>query len=90
MNISCVFEKKFEVAETPLQTDGVAGLGRCTGSLLDQLATMRHIDRRVMSICFDKNTGQAEGRVGFVALGSDYDHRFPRTKSVWVELLGRG
>lgn len=92
--IRCVLEKHSRVEKLPLLTDGVDGLGRCEGSLVDQLWTSNVIQKKILGVCLAKELRQRPsgplpaGRVGFISLGMDFSSKFDSQNLVWSKLAG--
>ncbi|KAG0589564.1 hypothetical protein KC19_1G029900 [Ceratodon purpureus] len=90
----CVLEKHSRVEKLPLLTDGVDGLGRCEGSLVDQLWTSNVIQKKILGVCLAKELRQRPsgplpaGRVGFISLGMDFSSKFDSQNLVWSKLAG--
>ncbi|KAG0560872.1 hypothetical protein KC19_9G021000 [Ceratodon purpureus] len=90
--IGCVLDKEDRSEELPLLTDGVVGLGKCEGSLVDQLSTSKAIIQKVLGVCLAKEIRgtmiRSPGQVGYISLGMDFGEKFDQSKSVWAKLVG--
>ncbi|KAG0604939.1 hypothetical protein M758_9G020400 [Ceratodon purpureus] len=95
VSFGCVLHKTLEALT--LLTDGVVGLGKCEGSLVDQLSTSKAINRKVLGVCLAKKSPQnpqglqglrKAGRVGYITLGMDFVEKNDQSKLVWAKLSG--